>query len=856
MKTFYTKCGRKFEKSSTASVTGYHIDDNDQECTECPFRLEVTKGWPAVHERWECRAGSKPPNKKNEWSGRLDDKTTLSIKSLNIDFIEKARDYLIQNEGKGIAGWSFNQDLDDCRRVITVAVEQNKKGIAAKKSLVEQLFEATEKEEKLCLRCSFCRRAEKFRDHPLPYICFNKDHRGGLDWHFGSDNKACSNYKASETPCLTCKSDKSKCVESCLEGCKEGLPCKLYTSDATEQLTEGVSSQNKYVDEKGRLIFVRSGIGGDTFKAHYQDAGKWGSAGAHGLRSVEWRKTLEEAQLDLDTYAKSKGWKVACHMSGCGAKCRINNDGICSLELANFEDMDAEAERCGFIRVNDRYLMQKYGVTYKEFICKSCEHYDGINCTLDNEKRYREAIACKDFIKKEDQDLNCKIEPCAFNNGGGGCGFESNDVKNLAFAEYAQEAIKLGCRNEKLKEAFHNQPPLTTKKKPRSIVDGVCEEMREDCPCFCNHNDGCSVRLIKGDVLRSFIESTDRSYSIDCDIYRNVKESIAKEAFKTKAAIELVKTEDKYVEEEQSIAETSFDYSSVDEETADFLQEKANRIVEIRIKSVIAIGKELKEAQERLANHNKYEGVFVKWIESTGVKKSTAYDYLRAYDYVVRNSENIIDFENVQTSLLFAISKPSAPQELQEKVLAGDITTHKQYKEMEAKLRAAEDMAKTYRANWEEERESSTDLEEKLDTLQTSINREATVRDMEIRRREAAENKAKELEKENQDLKKQLNEPVEIKAAAVIEKIPDEVERELNTLREKLGDVEDYNYISDILSKIYIANSAMMRNWARVMGEKNALSTLQKTRNDLIGVARYFEGMIDYLDDEIKNKNQ
>ncbi|MPN64253.1 hypothetical protein SDC9_212024 [bioreactor metagenome] len=75
-------------------------------------------------------------------------------------------------------------------------------------------------------------------------------------------------------------------------------------------------------------------------------------------------------------------------------------------------------------------------------------------------------------------------------------------------------------------------------------------------------------------------------------------------------------------------------------------------------------------------------------------------------------------------------------------------------------------------------------------------------------------------------------------------------------LREKTGEIADYNYISDILSKIYIANSAMMRNWARVMGEKNALSVLQKTRNDLIGVARYFEGMIDYLDDQISMKNQ
>jgi hypothetical protein len=105
-----------------------------------------------------------------------------------------------------------------------------------------------------------------------------------------------------------------------------------------------------------------------------------------------------------------------------------------------------------------------------------------------------------------------------------------------------------------------------------------------------------------------------------------------------------------------------FDYSTVDEETASFLQEKVQRVNDIRIKSVIAIGKELKEAQERLSNH--YQGCFGKWVESIGFSRQTAQNYIQGYEWVVKNFDNIIDAEKIQPSLLFAISKPSAPKEL------------------------------------------------------------------------------------------------------------------------------------------------------------------------------------------------
>ena len=63
-----------------------------------------------------------------------------------------------------------------------------------------------------------------------------------------------------------------------------------------------------YIDERGWKYKVMSGIGGNSFKARYQKTEKQGMDGWKGLASVPWRETFDEAQADLNAYAKTKGW--------------------------------------------------------------------------------------------------------------------------------------------------------------------------------------------------------------------------------------------------------------------------------------------------------------------------------------------------------------------------------------------------------------------------------------------------------------------------------------------------------------------------------------------------------------------
>ncbi|RRD29482.1 hypothetical protein EII38_09580 [Streptococcus minor] len=126
-----------------------------------------------------------------------------------------------------------------------------------------------------------------------------------------------------------------------------------------------------------------------------------------------------------------------------------------------------------------------------------------------------------------------------------------------------------------------------------------------------------------------------------------------------------------------------FNFEIVDNETKAFLEERANIIYGIQSKSAFDIGKQLAQAQEKLSI-NGY-GCFEEWYKSLGFKKTKAYEYINHYLFVCSQNEqsNIEQFESLPKSLQSAMSKPSAIAEVNQAVFDGDITTHKQYKEME-----------------------------------------------------------------------------------------------------------------------------------------------------------------------------
>ena len=138
----------------------------------------------------------------------------------------------------------------------------------------------------------------------------------------------------------------------------------------------------------------------------------------------------------------------------------------------------------------------------------------------------------------------------------------------------------------------------------------------------------------------------------------------------------------------QEIAVTNdFDYSVLDTTTEEFLEERANIIYGIQSKSAYEIGKQLAKAQEELSTRG--YGCFEEWYRSLGFKKTKAYEYINHYNFVCSQNEqaNIEKFESLPKVLQAQVSKPSAIPEVNQAVFDGDVTTHKEYKELEHRLK-------------------------------------------------------------------------------------------------------------------------------------------------------------------------
>lgn len=144
----------------------------------------------------------------------------------------------------------------------------------------------------------------------------------------------------------------------------------------------------------------------------------------------------------------------------------------------------------------------------------------------------------------------------------------------------------------------------------------------------------------------------------------------------------------------------AFDYSAVDNDTADFLRKATERIarnVLTIMSSQAEIGAILIEAHNRLANH--YHGGFEKWYTSLGMSKSSVNRLIQVHEFrenLLRSSQlgqltdNPLDlFDNLPKTLQADISSPSAPAEAVNAVLSGDITTHKDFIAMKEQLEEA-----------------------------------------------------------------------------------------------------------------------------------------------------------------------
>lgn len=198
----------------------------------------------------------------------------------------------------------------------------------------------------------------------------------------------------------------------------------------------------------------------------------------------------------------------------------------------------------------------------------------------------------------------------------------------------------------------------------------------------------------------------------------------------------------------------TFDYSLVDNETADFLKEREYTINGIAEDARIKIGKELKKAQDKLANHDK--GVFYKWFESGGLNKHQVYYYINLVE-LSTNLDNVQkdNFLSAPKSLQKEVMKKDTPDGLKQKVLDGDITTHKEYKQLQQEKSELEQEKSQLESQLEQAQRSESIARKQLEEAEDK-EPEVVEKYMEPDDYETAKEQAKKLSRENKELEQKV----------------------------------------------------------------------------------------------------
>lgn len=243
----------------------------------------------------------------------------------------------------------------------------------------------------------------------------------------------------------------------------------------------------------------------------------------------------------------------------------------------------------------------------------------------------------------------------------------------------------------------------------------------------------------------------------------------------------------------------AFDYSGLDEQTVEdlhFAEKEYQHGKKLAERGLIHMGDAIAIAHEALcgvvancdnsgdgacrnlrrAHNNQHsDDTFRAWCVSIGITKDTAYRLLQVatlMDHSNPRQQKVL--KELSPSLLYAVAKPSAPAELVAQVKSGDITTHKQYQEALAQIKA--------------EKERADAAEAERDKLLGAQNRaawaESHIQDVEAQR-DAALADVQGLTEQNAKLQQSYHDADESRIAANLQRQKAEAERDRAEARAK-----------------------------------------------------------------------
>lgn len=242
-----------------------------------------------------------------------------------------------------------------------------------------------------------------------------------------------------------------------------------------------------------------------------------------------------------------------------------------------------------------------------------------------------------------------------------------------------------------------------------------------------------------------------------------------------------------------------FNYAVLTAELGDYLRHKEEQLRNEYMNFTANCGRIFAEAQEKLAKHGFGEnnGVFDKWISSMGFAKPTVYRMISVYNFrssQIETNEQAQLFDSLSKSLQYEVAKPSAPPELVEQVMNGDITTHKEYIELKKQLEETKEKLEMSKDDAQKAEERAEEAEKKA-ALWSKTSAETSKENQQLRAdRVSAMNRADNAERKNSELEQRVKElesrPVDV-AVQTDDSLLKEKDQEISELKEQIERMSD-----------------------------------------------------------------
>ena len=672
MTTYICKCGRQVKKATNADNTG---NRDTEGCKGCPYLLPwgpdkyiEGQGYTKDVQGYECRM-SPTISYTTTYRGQANDKCTLHILSLDLDFLDEVQAWIYDNAADTLsAGFSRGSmrgtDFSDKGRYsLSISCTQNKKGMAAKAALLDRFFTGGRVRKDMTLvqeKAHILAAIKKGKENASKMNYIISEHSNGLlyayykglfwFWHKDQNKWVPSDFVRLKYEQAKAKDGKITPEEILDNGEFFALeeyqvPLKLRT--ALEALTPA-DSEIPAPDAEG---------------------------------ADEAENTNEETADCLCS---------TCTCAGCHEGC-FHNCTACSNPTTQCNSYQTEGDKSLPASSEPPEIVDE--CSEPDCMCKTCgrESCFAHGCAKECPANAEEScltVTCPEYIERTDTTCNCQTTAAPTGD---------------AAATTVERAVKEQPRGVEISTTSESGADASTPLSESSSTQGpnssTAPASRADAGAAEQSLSAAGPASLEADERMENPTSSDVATVAAGGTVASLEPSDSTSMMAAPAA-KANEPQDDATESVLAMASgsTAFDFGA-DAETNAALMQDAQIFMAGSMARVMAA----KRAHDRTANN--YRGSWGKWCDLVGISRDTGDNMVRVaeqFGNIQIDGQNLIDIQPLK--LLYATSKPSTPPEIREKVENLDITTYKQYQEALARIRTLENQNASLLHSYETER--------------------------------------------------------------------------------------------------------------------------------------------------------